>query len=395
MMNAESKRMNVRYAAIQGSFFGGYAVIWSFTTPLLLWYGFTNAQVGVVTAIATLASVALAPMLSSYISRSAGLTDRHGAVALVLLSAAATAFLLIFRVRSLRVVAVAFALIGAAQASVPPFQNAMCMAANRDGIPIMYGLCRGIGSVAYAVAALLLGLLLEDREPGVLLPLYLLFAAINLYALRLFRSPLLRSDSAEENGGEAIGTIDMLRIYPRFALALVGGALYFVGHTFANVFINSIVARANGSEREMGLALAICAAVELPAMVLVSRLQGRVSSAALLRVAAVGGVVKMVVYCCATTMPLVYLAQALQFVEFGTYTPVSVYYVDEMLPGSLRLRGQSLIHVAGCGLGAALGSLASGWLIDLGGIAAALAFSTAASVASMVVFFFAVRPAKG
>ena len=124
---------------------------------MLEYNGFASAQVGVVTSCATLLSVFLSPAVSSFLDARPGLENRHGAM--VLLTLAAALCLLVWLVPLPRpfVLGACFALIGTFLSSTPPFQNAMAMDANRCGIPVVYGFCRGVGSVSYAAAVLLLG----------------------------------------------------------------------------------------------------------------------------------------------------------------------------------------------------------------------------------------------
>ena len=153
--------MNTRYAVIHASFWGAYGSLWAFIALVLEYNGFASAQVGVVTSCATLLSVFLSPAVSSFLDARPGLENRHGAMAL--LSLAAALCLLVWLVPLPRpfVLGACFALIGAFLSSTPPFQNAMAMDANRCGIPVVYGFCRGVGSVSYAAAVLLLGFVLE------------------------------------------------------------------------------------------------------------------------------------------------------------------------------------------------------------------------------------------
>lgn len=94
-----------------------------------------------------------------------------------------------------------FALIGAFLSSTPPFQNAMAMDANRCGIPVVYGFCRGVGSVSYAAAVLLLGFVLERHAPTLLLPVFAALTACGLLAMSGFRLPE-RPDEAADRPAE-------------------------------------------------------------------------------------------------------------------------------------------------------------------------------------------------
>ena len=154
--------MNTRYAVIHASF-------WAFIALVLEYNGFASAQVGVVTSCATLLSVFLSPAVSSFLDARPGLENRHGAMALLSLAAALCLLAWLVPLPRPFVLGACFVLIGAFLSSTPPFQNAMAMDANRCDIPVVYGFCRGVGSVSYAAAVLLLGFVLERHAPTLLL----------------------------------------------------------------------------------------------------------------------------------------------------------------------------------------------------------------------------------
>ena len=99
-----------------------------------------------------------------------------------------------------------------------------------------------------------------------------------------------------------------------------------------------------------------------------------------------GEAIKYLVLLFAPSVGWLYFASTLQFFQFGIYLPATVYYVADTLPRRDQLKGQSLIHVAGKGLGGALGSLFGGWFIDLGGIRLSLILAIVSAVAAYFVF---------
>ncbi len=342
--------MNTRYAVIHASFWGAYGSLWAFIALVLEYNGFASAQVGVVTSCATLLSVFLSPAVSSFLDARPGLENRHGAMALLTLAAALCLLVWLVPLPRPFVLGACFALIGAFLSSTPPFQNAMAMDANRCGIPVVYGFCRGVGSVSYAAAVLLLGFVLEHRS----------IAAV-------------------------------LRSHPRFALTLLGCMFFFLTHTISNTYMNALVGKAGGTASAVGTSLAISAVLELPAMTLVSRLQKRFSPGFFLRFAAGAEVVKFLIFYLARSMPLIYLGHCMQFFQFAVYAPATVYYVAAALPERDQLKGQSLIYVAGSGLGGALGNLLGGRLLDRSGIQAALLLGTVSAAASLLTFCLSTR----
>ena len=61
-----------------------------------------------------------------------------------------------------------------------------------------------------------------------------------------------------------------------------------------------------------------------------------------------------------------FLAQPLQMLGYGLFTPASVYFVNESVPEADRVRGQTVMMVASNGMGGMLGSYISGLALDAG-----------------------------
>ena len=205
-----------------------------------------------------------------------------------------------------------------------------------------------------------------------------------------FRLPE-RPDEAADRPAERRSIAAVLRSHPRFALTLLGCMFFFLTHTISNTYMNALVGKAGGTASAVGTSLAISAVLELPAMTLVSRLQKRFSPGFFLRFAAGAEVVKFLIFYLARSMPLIYFGQCMQFFQFAVYAPAAVYYVAAALPERDQLKGQSLIYVAGSGLGGALGNLLGGRLLDRSGIQAALLLGTVSAAASLLTFCLSTR----
>ena len=108
-------------------------------------------------------------------------------------------------------------------------------------------------------------------------------------------------------------------------------------------------------------------AFELPTAFLFPRLLRRFGSGRLLVLSAVFGTLKAVALLCTFNYAGVLLAQPLQLLGYGLFTPASVYFVNESVPEADRVRGQTVMMVASNGMGGMLGGLLAGWTLDMGG----------------------------
>lgn len=378
---------NTQYAALQGSFWASYAALWGYIGVLLLAFGFDDRAVGIITASAPLLCCAISPALGSFVDRSHRIRTWHGALFLVALGcAAAFALRLLPRGTQLPLTALLFVAAGTVLASACPFVDSLAMEATERGERVIYGFGRGVGSVCYAATILLMGFHVERHDTRDLLSLFIiLFFFFTVFLLRFCSTaaplPARRREAVR-------GTLALLRAKPRFLLTMLGCMLFYMSHSIPTIYGYAVVGRVGGSESAIGLMLAISAMTELPAMTLVSHLRarGKLSCGTLLRISALGGVLKCSAYLLAPNVFFICLSGLLQFFQFGFYLPASVYYVEETTEPENRVKGQSLIHVAGSGLGAAAGNFLGGFILDAWGASAMLLTAAACAGLSLLVF---------
>lgn len=394
MKPGKVRQMNIHYALLQSLEWSGHASIWGCMTVLLLYLGFRNSQIGVVSSAALLLPIVVQPLLASLADRYPRITSRALAAAMAALGVLTAAGLWIGQSDRTAVV-ILYLLTGLALISMPPFFNAMAMEYVTRGVALNYGLGRGIGSGMYAVAILALGRLLEHHAPTLVIPVYGVLWAALLAAILLFRYPLPEQQVHVSRTDAAVLSIpQLLRRYPRFAWLLVGCALLMAAHSSLTAYAIHIVRRVGAAETAMGVSLAIAAFMELPAMSVFSRIHRRMSLETLLRLCAVFFAVRVVLYLLARSVWVVYLASALQFLNYGLFLPATVYYVSEKLDVANQNKGQSLFHIACAGLGAAMGLLISGLLLDRAGTDAMLLYLLGSAVAGCAVVFWATRPSR-
>ena len=103
---------------------------------------------------------------------------------------------------------------------------------------------------------------------------------------------------------------------------------------------------------------------------------------------------KCAAFLAAPTVGWLLAAQSLQMLGYGLFTPTSVFFVNENVPAADRTQGQTLMMVAGNGLGGVLGSFFIGRALDFGGINFALALCLAACLIAALLAWFALRLPK-
>ena len=166
----------------------------------------------------------------------------------------------------------------------------------------------------------------------------------------------------------------MLRRYPRFTLLLVACFLLMGSQSAISTYMIHIADKVGGGETATGTAYFISGLMEMPAMLLFARARRKFSLRTLLMFSAVFCVIRTAGFLLAGSVPLLYVACALQFFAYAVMAIATVYYVAEELDAANQAKGQTLIYILPSGVGAAFGSFVGGWLLDLGGVNAMLTF---------------------
>ena len=152
------KHLSVRYGTIQGCYWMGLSALMGYASVYLLEKGFTNTQIGLLTAVGCILSAVLQPALASYADR-----PESPSVRTMLLGANLVQLVLVIflaataRSSSIMVRALLYGASITMLMLMIPFVNSLGMETIRQGEKLDYGIGRGMGSVAYAIASWLLG----------------------------------------------------------------------------------------------------------------------------------------------------------------------------------------------------------------------------------------------
>ena len=384
MKTPSLRRLDGHYIAMQMGFWAMYAAVCAYQAALLQERGFTNSQAGMVIAVRCLAGIVCQPLLGGLADRRPDIPLRRIVGLSLAVSLGAGICLLLFPEMGLGGTLAVFAVLGALEISSYPLMDAMAVQFINEGMPIRYSLGRGLGSLAYAVVCVFLGL--QVRHLGVETTLVTHAGLMALEIILVVTYPLFPAEAGTALKAEKPRSIPALLKYsPRFTLTLAGVLCGLTAVMPLSNFLVNIVESRGGESADLGVALFLMAGFELPAAVLFPKLMRRLGSRRILLLSMVFMLGKGAALLAARNLAGVLLAQPLQMLGYGLFTPASVYFVNESVPPADRVRGQTVMMVASNGLGGMLGSLLAGRLLDLGGVTMMLCFCMASGAAAVVL----------
>ena len=390
------RRLDWHYIAMQMGFWAMFAAIVAYQTALLLERGFTNGEAGLMTSVRCLAGIVFQPLLGGFADRHPGVPLKGIVGVSLALSLAAGVWYWAEPAMGLAQTALVWVVIGGLGVSSYPLMDAMAVQFINDGVPIRYSLGRGLGSLAYAVVCVLLGLQVGQWGVETTLVTFLLLTAAEIALV--FTYPTWHPKAPAEGRAAAErpqSALSLLRSSPRFTLMLAGVLFGLTAVLPLSNFLVNVILSRGGTAAELGLAMFLMGGFELPAAFLFPKLLRRLGSGRILVLSMAFCTLKGVALLLTWNLAGVLLCQPLQMLGYGLFTPASVYFVNESVPPADRVRGQTIMMVASNGLGGMLGGMLAGFTLDLGGANWMLAGCVACGCVSVLLCLLALPRKRG
>lgn len=388
MKNINNK-INIQYSLLQALYWAAICATNGFATVYLLDKGFTSSQVGVSVAISNILGVILQPVFAS-------IADKTNKISLhlmtaILLGIGAICFLAINFVPNIFVVIVGLFVITTAiyQTSLPLI-NSISVYYTNKGFFVNFGFSRSMGSVSYAIASTILGVI--NERYGCALIFLIGFTLFVLTIFTILAMPVLKEpnqinflEEAETDTNKFDASfIRFFTKYKLFTVCLIGIMLVFVFHNMINSYMINVVTNLGGNSSHMGIAISIAAFSELPAMVLFTYIRKYFKSSTFIIFASFVFACKAFLTAIAGSIFMLYLVQSLQALSFAVYTPASIYFVNEIMDENDKFKGQAII-TASVTLSGVFGCLLGGFIIDSYGVKNMLYLGTILSVIGAII----------
>ena len=393
MNQKKSFLFNLKYAAIQGFYWMMFCSVIGYLSTYLLSNDFNNSQIGAILAISNIIAVILQPIIADFV-------DKQKKISL-------TTILCCF-ITTILILSITLTLIGknfiilcfiitpiiTVITVIHPLINSLSFIYEKDGILINFGLARGIGSLSYAVVSIIIGNFIELFSPTIIPMFYVITILGILIFVSTFRLPKSKNDvmaspkeRVENPTKNKTSIVIFIKKYKKFMIMLSGAVFILFDHSLINNFFAQIVYDIGGNNAQMGRAISLCAAVELPMMVLFNKLKDKINCGTLLKLSGVLFTVKHFITYVADSISLLYVAQLFQLVSFGLFLPAAVYYVKQIMDEFDATKGQAFVTIA-ITLGSVFAGLVGGRILDLYGVSTMLFIGFISSFIGSIIMFF-------
>jgi len=381
------KTLTFQYTFHQMAYWATAAGIVSFATAFLLQQGFEASIVGILLASGNLLSCGFQPVLADWADRTGGNVLKWMTAGLTLVSAACFAAIQLLPLPE-TVFGLLYLLGVFAFDAMNPLMNALNVSYMTGGYTINYGLSRGMGSLAYAFAALGIGKVMAKFGADWMIWISLSLLAINA-AMSLSYPSLVTTVSGEKKASDCCTIPVFFRRYKWYCVSLLGVMLLGMFHAMTENYLIEIVTPLGGDSGTVGVALFIATAVEAVVLVYFEKVRSRISDNWLLKLSGISFLLKSLLFLAASSVTSIYFIQLLQGVSYTFLSPTQMYYANNKIRPGDMVKGQAFI-TASYTLGCAAGNFTGGQLLSAFGIRALLLAGVVMAVAGTAVFFLTV-----
>ena len=383
----EKKNLTPNYVSVQIGLWTMYAPLMGYTSVFLLEKGFSNTEVGLISAMGCIISAILQAMVSGYADREKSKSVKSILVMIAVIQLTLAIILLVLNNNFVIVIGAIFGALIALLQLMVPLANSLAMEMMNQGKKINYGASRGTASLFYAILVSIMGLFAKGEDLRVV-PLATIFS-VSVLLISTLRFPFRKAVriTAVEVEHSAVSKAFLVK-YPKVALFLLGAICAYVGHNLINTFLYQIVVLKGGSSVNMGVCLSLAAMFEIPVMFGFAYLVARRDSSVWVRVGSIGIMLKIILTLIAQDVRALYVVQVCQMFGFAIFVVATVYYANQAVEECDRVKGQAYMTMANT-LGIVFASVLGGVLIDLYGTNGMMIAGSVITVAGCTMIFAA------
>ena len=394
------EHLNLKYALVNIGFMLMVAGSMGYAYNFLSQSGFDDGTIGTVMSAISLLGVFAGPAAGDIVDRSKKITQKMFISGSMIICGIGALILLLLPAGSPLIIPVVVISFMSATIGMP-LLNGMAFIYEKAGGVINYGLCRGLGSAAYAVGSNVVGRLWAVLGTKTL-PLWIIGGAILTFlAVNLMPNApkeLASADEQPKEQGESISILQFFSKYRDLTFVVIALTLMYFCHFIINNYMAKVIGMfvTTNVETVQGNAMFIAAMLELPIMFGFSIILNKLGVNRILIIASIIYSIKHVITFMTVNVPMFYGAMALQMLSYAALVPAVVYFANEHVAEEDRNKGQAVFATASS-VGGLLASFLGGWLFTLMPVRAVLGIGAASSVAGTLLMIASLKriQAKG
>jgi PPP family 3-phenylpropionic acid transporter len=356
-------------------YFGANACLFPYFVLYYQSLGFTGAQIGMLSALSPLITLAGAPFWTGIADK----THSHKFVMGVTLLVSIGLIVVFPFARTIAPVLVLILLFCFMLSPVNSFADTATMTMLGDQ-KNMYGRVRVGGTIGWGVVASIAGIVIEKHGLNFAFWFYAALMFIGFLVSRKFVFNRVKQDVSIKHGMRALFS------NRRFVLFLATAFVCGMAFMSINAYLAAYLAEYGIGESVMGYALGIASVAELPALFYADRLLAKLKPHGMLILSMIATMVRLFLYATLVTKTGILVFQLINGITFASLWVAGVSYINEIAPPGLSATAQGIFGATVFGFGAAGGGFLGAILLERVGGANMYAIFGALMLAALVVY---------
>ncbi len=358
-------RDNFSFAGMQSFYWAGFCILFAYLTPYMYSLGYSNTQVGIFTAIISLASIIGQPVCGYICDR---LRTVKSVIIFCLLLSSSLTILFFFIGKSYWMLLILSTVIAFVFQALYPIIDSWTVNAHAKNPNINYGLTRGIGSIGYAATAAIVGVIFERHGYQWMFYLFILSAIITSLCALIPRD--VKPSSSIEESKEKLRLKDLKYLFLNkeyFGFVLIVTIIY-IAYKANSTFLPALMTKVGGTNADLGLAWSILGLSEVPFILISGFLLKKYKDTSIIFIAMLFFILRVGLPVFATNPTQLIWMTALQGLSYGLFLPASVHYIARIVPKHLSNTAQTFAVALYSGLGITIAGVVGGLIADSLGI---------------------------
>lgn len=391
-LSKSSKNLTVLYAAAFAVYFAAFCMVRSFIAVYLNDRGFSYTQVGVITAVHMFCTAVIQPNFSGILNHLPNISLKKfiSLCCIPCMLCSALTFVLPSDPILFLLVYVVF---GFFEIGLQSLMVSLGMEYVNAGLPINPGIGRGFGSAGYALANVILGMMIVKFGSSVSHILnigLLILLCILLLMLPDPRTAQTDPSDKDRQDERSDGLWVFLRENQNFSLFALATIFIFFGHSTVNTYLPNVVGQFGLGADFAGWMTGMAAILELIPMMFFTRLIKKVTPFFLLRFSAVFFFIKILTAALAKNGAGIALSESMQILAYAVFGMSSIYFANQTVKPRNRVMAQGLL-IGANEIGFTIGGLVGGIVIDHASIRTLLWMAVAATAVGSISMVTAIN----
>ncbi|WP_168190148.1 MFS transporter [Caloramator sp. E03] len=316
-------------------------------------------KIGFLFAINSFVSIICQPIWGIISDRYLG---KRKTIFFIMISSAISIISFIF-IKSFEMILISIIIFMAFQSPIVPISDAYCYEIIDKNKAIQYGKIRLMGSMGYAVTALILGIVIKKSS---IESTFISYTIIMICTIFMLKSINFKSKQA----GVPININDISKIIKnkKFILISLAGMFASVAMGANSSYISVLIQKTGGDVSKLGLVWFVIAMSELPLFYIGNKIMKKIGILNFFIIGTTFFVIRFFINSICTSYKTVILVQLMQSITFPLYLLSTIEYVIKNSDSNMKTSALTVFSAFTNGLGGLLGNILGGYILQLSSV---------------------------